>query len=79
MKEQPKVPPSVKQLERQRELVNRRLDDQRARINARFDQKKARLSGKLNSKQEEIVSAALELFDAVGLSNLSLRAIAQRL
>jgi len=79
MDDQHKEPLTVKQLEQQRELINRRLDDQRARINARLDKKKAKLSGKLNLKQEEIVSAALELLDAVGLSNLSLRAIAKRL
>ena len=79
MDEQPKEPLTVKQLEHQRELFNQRLDDRRARINARFDQKKAKLSGKLNPKQEEIVAAALELLDAAGLSNLSLRAIAKRL
>ena len=79
MDDQHKEPLTVKQLEQQRELINQRLDDQRARINARLDKKKAKLTGQLNRKQEEIVAVALELLDAVGLSNLSLRAIAKQL
>jgi TetR/AcrR family tetracycline transcriptional repressor len=70
---------TVEQLEHHRELVNRRLDDQRARINARLDREKAKLSGELSPKQQEIVGSALELLDAAGLDNLSLRALAQRL
>jgi TetR/AcrR family tetracycline transcriptional repressor len=79
MDRRPKRSLTVEQLERRRGLINQRLDDQRARMNARIDREKAKLSGELTPKQQEIVSAALELLDEVGLDNLSLRALAQRL
>ena len=69
----------VDELERKRELLNKRLDVQRERINQRFDQKKARLDGKLNFKQERIINAALELLAEKGLNDLSLRDIAKKL
>jgi TetR/AcrR family tetracycline transcriptional repressor len=67
------------QLERKRQIINKRIDAQRARINARFDEKQAQLEGKLSAKQEQIIAASLELLLADGLNNLSLRDIAKRL
>jgi len=70
---------ALDELERKQELLNRRLNAQRDRINDRFDKKKAQLDGKLNSKQEQIITAALELLAEKGLNDLSLRDIAKKL
>jgi TetR/AcrR family tetracycline transcriptional repressor len=66
-------------LDKKRQLINERIDAQRTRINARFDDKQALLDGKLSSRQEQIITAALELLETEGLNNLSLRDIAKKL
>jgi TetR/AcrR family tetracycline transcriptional repressor len=70
---------NLERLERKRELFNRRFELGRERMNARFDQKRAQLSGNLNTKQEEIITAALDLLNEAGLNSLSLRDIARRI
>ena len=69
----------MEQLERKRAQINEQLDAHRQRINQRFDQKTAELNGKLNFKQEQIISAALELLASGGLNEMSLRDIAKKL
>lgn len=70
---------NLERLERKRRFLNDRLERQRQRINEQFDRKQAELSKRLNTKQEEIVATALELLDAEGLANLSLRKLASKL
>jgi TetR/AcrR family tetracycline transcriptional repressor len=66
-------------LEHRRRLINGRFERQHARINERFDRKQQQLSQQLNHKQEEIITTALQLLDADGLTNLSLRKLAMKL
>ncbi len=66
-------------LEEKRRRINERIDNQKERINRKLDQKMAEFSGELSAKQEQIISAALELLAAHGLNELSLRDIAQKI
>ncbi|HUD08087.1 MAG TPA: TetR/AcrR family transcriptional regulator C-terminal domain-containing protein [Candidatus Saccharimonadales bacterium] len=70
---------NLARLEKKRRFINKRLERQRLRINDQFDRQEALISHHLNHKQEEIIAAALVLLDADGLTNLSLRKLADSL
>lgn len=70
---------AIERLEKRRAELNAQIDKQRDRINTIIDKKKAKLGGELNPKQEQIITAALELLNENGLNNLSLRDIAKRI
>jgi TetR/AcrR family tetracycline transcriptional repressor len=59
--------------------MNERMDRVRERINQKFDEKEAQIGKRLNYKQEQIVTTAIQLLDAEGLNNISLRKLAKLL
>ncbi len=73
----------LRRLEEAQRRTNERLEQQRARIDARFERIRSRLGpemqGETSDSQQRIIDTALGLLKEDGLSELTLRKLAQKL